>query len=54
MPFSAFGRPVNGNKLYSVTGLTFGQNAEDDIYADVDAGRAFDYTRGSNISSTGC
>jgi hypothetical protein len=54
VPFSAFGRPVNGNTLFSVTGLSFGQNADEDIYADVDASHTFDYVRGSNISSTGC
>jgi len=53
MPFSGFGRPVNGNKLYSVTAFSLGQNADDDIYADVDATRVFTYTRGSN-TTVGC
>ena len=42
-------------KLVSLpTALGYGQNADDDIYADVDMSRSFDYTRGSNISATGC
>ena len=45
VPLSAFGSPV-GPTLYSVTGLTFGRNADTDIYADVDAAQAFDYARG--------
>jgi hypothetical protein len=28
--------------LFSVTGLIFGHNASDDLYADVDASHAFD------------
>ena len=54
VPFSGFGRPINANTLFSVTALGYGQNADDDIYADVDMSRSFDYTRGSNISATGC
>ena len=54
VPFSGFGRPINGNILFSVTALAYGQNADQDPYADVDTGRSFDYTRGSNITPTGC
>ena len=53
-PSFGFGRPINANTLFSVTALGYGQNADDDIYADVDMSRSFDYTRGSNISATGC
>jgi hypothetical protein len=45
VPLSAFGYPV-GPTLYSVTGLTFGRNADTDIYADVDASQAFDLALG--------
>jgi hypothetical protein len=54
VPFSGFGRPVNGNTLFSVTGLAYGENADDDIYADVDASHVFDYVRGSKLTTTGC
>jgi len=45
VPYSAWGptRPLSPTAtLYSVTGFTFGRNASDDIYADVDASHAFD------------
>jgi hypothetical protein len=45
VPLSAFGSPV-GRTLYSVTGLTFGRNADTDVYADVDAAQAFDFALG--------
>jgi hypothetical protein len=45
VPLSAFGQPV-GPTLYSVTGLTFGRNADIDVYADVDAAQAFDFALG--------
>jgi hypothetical protein len=43
------GRPINGNTLYNVTAFSGGRNAADDIYADADATRSFDFTLG-NIS----
>jgi hypothetical protein len=45
VPVSAFGHPIDGATLFSVTGLTFGRNADTDVYADVDAAQAFDYPR---------
>lgn len=37
------GRPINGDTLFSVTGLTAGRNnSATDVYADVDASAAFD------------
>jgi hypothetical protein len=45
VPLSALGHPV-GPTLYSVTGLTFGRNADTDVYADVDAAQAFDFAMG--------
>ena len=54
VPLSGLGRPLNGNKLFSVTAFGFGENADNDIYADVDATHAFDYTLGSNVATTGC
>ena len=54
VPLSGLGRPVNGTKLFSVTAFGFGQNADNDIYADVDATHAFDYTLGSNVSAAAC
>jgi hypothetical protein len=45
VPYTAWGskRPLTADKtLFSVTGLTFGRNATNDLYADVDASHAFD------------
>jgi hypothetical protein len=45
VPYSAWGpkRPLAADAtLFSVTGLTFGRNASDDLYADVDVSHAFD------------
>lgn len=44
------GRPILGDRLYSVTALSGGRNADTDIYADVDATRAFDYVLGSALT----
>jgi hypothetical protein len=54
VPLSGFGRPVKGNTLFSVTAFGLGENADDDLYADVDATHVFDYTLGSNTSTSGC
>ncbi len=54
VPLAGLGRPVNGKTLYSVTAESFGRNADDDIYADVDATPGFDYTLGSASSTAGC
>jgi hypothetical protein len=48
---SGFGanRPIFGDRLYSVTALSAGRSNDTDIYADVDATRAFDYVLGSAV-----
>jgi len=46
--------PVNGSRLYSVTAFGFGRNAGDDLYADVDATHAFDYSLGSASGGSSC
>jgi hypothetical protein len=53
VPLNGLGRALTGSKLYSVTAESFGRNADNDIYADVDATHTFDYTLGST-SSAGC
>ena len=45
VPYSAWGpkRPLAPDAtLFSVTAFTFGRDASDDLYADVDATHAFD------------
>ncbi|MGB2874044.1 MAG: hypothetical protein WBB76_01055 [Gaiellaceae bacterium] len=54
VPLSAFGAPVNGPLLYYVTALSGGRNADDDIYADVDATNSFDYVLGSAAGGAAC
>ena len=54
VPLSAFGQPVNGALLYNVTGLAGGRNADNDLYADVDLTRSFDYVLGSNRGGSTC
>jgi len=54
VPLNGLGRPLNGSRLFSVTGLSFGRNAAEDLYADVDATHSFDYTLGSNVTTAGC
>jgi hypothetical protein len=53
VPLQGFGpgRPIFGSTLYSATALSGGRRntASADLYADVDATRAFDYTLGSAI-----
>jgi len=41
------GRPIDGDRLYSVTALSYGQNGDADIYLEGDATHAFDYTLGN-------
>jgi len=52
VPLTGFGRQIRASTLFSVTALSFGENADNDLYADVDATHAFDYTLGSNITSS--
>jgi len=54
VPLSAFGAPVTGPVLYNVTGLSGGRNADDDLYADVDATPSFDYVLGSAAGGASC
>src|SRR6476619_6550636 len=46
VPLSACGNPVNGPLLYNVTAVSGGKNADNDLYADVDATHSFDYVFG--------
>ena len=54
VPLSGFGDPVNGALLYNVTALSGGRNGANDLYADVDATRSFDYVLGSNKGGSSC
>jgi hypothetical protein len=54
VPLSGFGDPVNGALLYNVTAISGGRNGPDDLYADVDATRSFDYVLGSNQGGSSC
>jgi hypothetical protein len=42
------GRPINGSTLYSVAGLSYGQNGDADIYLEGDATHSFDYSLGGS------
>jgi hypothetical protein len=54
VPVSVFGQPLNGALLYNVTALSGGRNADNDLYADVDATRSFDYVLGSSRGGSTC
>jgi len=54
VPLSGFPDPINGALLYNVTALSGGRNGPDDLYADVDATRSFDYVLGSNTGGSSC
>ena len=54
MPLSGFGNPINGPLLYNVTALSGGRNADNDLYADVDATHSFDYVLGSAKAASSC
>ena len=43
-----------GNQLYNVTAFTFGRDAADDLYADVDATHSFDFALGGAPGGTVC
>jgi len=51
---SGFPDPINGALLYNVTALSGGRNGANDLYADVDATRSFDYVLGSNPGGSSC
>ena len=56
VPLDGFGvnRPINGTTLYNVSGFTGGRdNSVDDIYADVDSTRGFDFALGT-VSTQPC
>jgi hypothetical protein len=47
VPLSGFGKPLNGDRLFSVQAFTFGRaDSTTDVYADVDAAASFDYDLG--------
>jgi type 1 fimbria pilin len=54
VPLSGFGNPVTGALLYNVTAVSGGRNSADDLYADIDATRSFDYVFGSNKGGSSC
>jgi hypothetical protein len=54
VPLASLGKPVQGTTLFNVTALTFGRNADADIYADVDATPSFDYVLGSATGGSAC
>jgi type 1 fimbria pilin len=54
VPLSSFGKPIEGAVLYNVTGFAGGRNADDDLYADVDFTRSFDYVLGSSRGGSTC
>jgi hypothetical protein len=46
------GRPINGTILYNVTAFSGGRNTADDVYADADSTRSFDFPLGNISEST--
>ena len=54
VPLSGFGNPIQGALLYNVTALSGGRNADNDLYADVDATHTFDYVLGSAKAPSSC
>jgi hypothetical protein len=54
VPLSGFGNPVQGPLLYNVTAFSGGRNADNDLYADVDATHSFDYVLGSSNGGSSC
>jgi len=54
VPLSGLGQPITGKELYSVTALSGGRVADNDLYADVDATHAFDYVFGSDRFVKAC
>jgi Ca2+-binding RTX toxin-like protein len=36
-------RPIKGDRLYNATAFTFGRNAAEDFYTDIDSTRSFDF-----------
>jgi hypothetical protein len=55
VPLQGLGFPVNGTTLYNVTAFTFGRNdADTDIYADVDGAPSFDFALGTVTAGPPC
>ncbi len=54
VPLGAFGQPVQGAVLYNVTAVSGGRNADNDLYADVDTTRSFDYVLRSSKGASAC
>jgi len=54
VPLSGFGNPIQGALLYNVTALSGGRNADNDLYADVDATHTFDHVLGSAKAPASC
>jgi hypothetical protein len=53
-PLNHIGSPLIGDKLYSVTALTYASTAGNPILADADATRAFDYVLGKTVTPSNC
>jgi hypothetical protein len=53
-PLSDLGSPVTGDRLYSVTALTFAYTNANPILADADATRTFDYVLGKTALPSNC
>jgi Ca2+-binding RTX toxin-like protein len=44
-------RPIKGNRLYNVAAFTFGRNAAEDFYTDIDSTRSFDFPLNTTVCS---
>jgi len=53
-PLSDIGSPIIGDKLYSVTALTYSFTSGNPILADADATRAFDYVLSKTVTPSNC
>jgi hypothetical protein len=53
-PLNHIGSPLIGDKLYSVTALTYASTAGNPILADADATRALDYVLGKTVTPSNC
>jgi hypothetical protein len=53
-PLADVGSPIIGDKLYSVTALTYAFTHGNPILADADATRAFDYVLGKTVTPSNC
>ena len=53
-PLSHLGSPLVGDRLYSVTALTYGFNKGDPLLLDADASRAFDFIVGQTSPPGAC